>query len=71
MLSWVLPISYSWSNVFALLIWALPCYIVVGAIRRLYFSPISAFPGPKLAALTLWYKCFFYVDGMISVKVVL
>ena len=70
MLSWVLPVSYSWPTVFVLLSSALLCYIAVGAIRRLYFSPISAFPGPKLAALTLWYDCFFYVFGMISVKVV-
>jgi hypothetical protein len=37
-------------------------YIVCGAIFRLNFSPIAKFPGPKLAALTLWYE--FYYDGV-------
>lgn len=29
--------------------------VIAGAIYRLYFSPISHIPGPKLAALTFWY----------------
>lgn len=35
-------------------------YLAYLAIYRLYLSPISKFPGPKLAALSLWYE--FYHD---------
>jgi hypothetical protein len=39
-------------------------YCIVLAIRRIYFSPISHFPGPKLAAATLWYQ--FYYDVVLG-----
>ncbi|PMD48982.1 cytochrome P450 [Hyaloscypha variabilis F] len=35
-------------------------FTVAGAIRRIYFHPLSHIPGPKLAALTWWYE--FYYD---------
>jgi hypothetical protein len=39
-----------------LLLWA-----VATVIRRLYFSPLSRFPGSKLAAATLWYEFYFNI----------
>lgn len=37
-------------------------YLVVRSIYRLYFHPLSKFPGPKLAALTHLYE--FYYDAI-------
>jgi hypothetical protein len=39
-------------------------YLIGGAVYRLYLSPLAKFPGPKLAALTLWYN--FLSDTLIS-----
>jgi hypothetical protein len=43
----------------AFVLWIL--YLISLACYRLFFSPISKFPGPKLAALSRWYEFYYEV----------
>lgn len=44
---------------FPVLCAAVLLYFIGRAFYRLYLSPLAKFPGPKLAALTLWYEGYY------------
>lgn len=46
-------------------------YSVAGIVYRLYLSPLAKFPGPKLAAATLWYEAYYDVieQGQYTFKI--
>lgn len=58
----IIPVeTFSQSATLASLIVFLILYIVYLTVYRLFLSPISRFPGPKLAAWTFWYEFWYDV----------
>lgn len=54
----------SWS-VLATAFSSLLVFLTFQGVKRLFFHPLTQFPGPPLAALTLWYKAYYDIimDG--------
>ena len=52
-----------WAALFSLLL------IIITCIRRVYFHPLTGFPGPRTASFTAWYGFYFdVVKGGIGIK---
>lgn len=49
------------TNLALTLLAAVTIHLIYTAIHRLFLSPLSSIPGPRLAALTSWYECYYDV----------
>ena len=46
-------------------------YLMSLVFYRLILHPLAHFPGPKLAAATLWYECYYdvFLDGQYTFQI--
>lgn len=54
-------VGSSWTSLAAWTMSVTSLWYISVIVYRLYLSPIAKFPGPKLAAATGWYECYYDV----------
>ena len=66
--------TLNWYASIPLVTWAIGAAFIIVlliALQRLYIHPLRAIPGPRLAALTSWYECYYdvYRPGQYAFKI--
>ena len=67
----IIPDASAYKQIGLSVILLLIAYTFYGVVYRLYLSPIAKFPGPRLAAVSLWYEFYYDVikDGQYTWKI--